>query len=137
MKFEEFDSKWEHKDEWKQSGNGFLVVVTRHWTTSISYGEEGMVNRWCVYAYIYPSHPLFKVACEKSGNEEPLIGLPFHGGISLKRLHFNEKHEITAVQLGADYGHCGDERFEQYRTKEDACVVFCGAFLLFNRLNER
>jgi hypothetical protein len=137
LTFKEFDGRWKHKDEWKQTGDGFLIVVSRHWKVSMKIHEDGLVNGWCVYAYIYPSHPLFKAACESSAYEEPLIDLPFHGGITKKELHFNDNHEVTAVQLGADYSHLGDEHYERYGTKLEAWPVFCGAFQLFNRLNER
>jgi hypothetical protein len=141
LSFQEFDGRWKHRDEWKQAGDGFLIVVSRQ--TSIGYNKENMVNEWCVYAYIYPSHPLFDAACkcptDKMWCEQPLSDLPFHVGISKKELHFNQNGEITAVQLGADYAHIDDQRFEFCGTKEEvwrvASVVFNDAFQLFNHLS--
>ena len=51
-------NKWEHKEEWWKKGKEFLVVVRHHRAVVPEEFNLGP-NRWAVYAYIYPDHPLF------------------------------------------------------------------------------
>lgn len=130
---------WEHKDVWvKRFGHkGFTIEVSRHG----SYVDEfrGMgPNRWCVYVYVYPTHPFFKRIDEdvaappdetgwKSAYPNMVGYLPLHCGCSFFHSHRDEKGKITAYQIGADYNHLHDEMYTHDSTKEDAGSVFADA----------
>ncbi len=137
--FYSFKEQLAHKDEWRMVGpkNDFAVVVSRHWKATLHPAIRETVeyvNQWCVYAYIYPAHRLFNEASKAEGWLPAVMDLPFHGDITLKRLHFDEKKQISSVQLGADYNRCGDERFQRYVTKYEAHEVFRDAYNLFVEL---
>ena len=115
-----------HKEEWIRHGEGFRVSVSRH--TSC---EE---NRWCVYAYVYESHPLFNSITDgdyyNSIYEDKL-----HGGCTYYREHSGGCGGVVK-QFGADYNHLGDSRFHSFSTKEEAFEVFRDCDLLFDWLTE-
>lgn len=111
---------WTHKDEWRLRHSTFMVTV-EHFTLPVSddrYRDGG--HRWCVYAFIYPEHPLFsrfalrrldgtKMVIYRS--EDCLSGAPLHGGCSLVRPHHDADGKVTSVQFGADYNHLHDRHF--------------------------
>ena len=131
---------WKHKDEWKKMGpdmseRPFSVLVSRH---------EGLVepefgsgpHRWCVYAYIYPGHPLFADFDTKGEMfQDACSGLPLHWGPSFFRPHFGaDGEEVSAFQVGSDYNHLHDEAFTMCATRDDAKLVFDDAELLYRHL---
>lgn len=124
---------WNHKDEWRRFGEGFMVSVSRH---HIDSGDDA--NRWCVYAYVYPKHRIF-YELEKTSDAEIMGscgGLSCHSYVSLYRVHRNDAGDVLSVQIGWDYNHDGDYRFTTYATPEAAHMVFWDAGELFKQLDE-
>ena len=127
-------------DEWKRVGKDFLVVVKRH--TSATPAEfacgEGP-HRWCVYAYIYPSHPHFEAfdGTETMWQDAATV-LPMHGGPSLLRVHTKHPdHAITSYQVGADYNHLHDDEYTHMANEIEAASVFRDADELFDWLSRK
>lgn len=126
---------WNHKDEWRRSGQGFMVVVSRHHFGDGEISEDE--NRWCVYAYVYPKHRIFD-RLDKADNAGVLrdcCGLYCHSYVSLYRVHRDESGTVQSVQIGWDYNHDGDE-FSTRKTPGEASVVFWHASRLFDQLDE-
>lgn len=120
-------SGWRHKDEWKREGKGHCVVISRH----TAHGDNGDNNRWCVYLYIYPSHPAFALfRPDKDMWSQP--NFDCHSYVSLFNVHRNNKGEIGSFQLGWDYNHDGDN-FGWRATPDDASSVFWDANNLFEQ----
>ena len=128
--------EFKHNDEWSVHGTDFVVRVTRHTAQPSSYDQYEGVNRWAVYAYIYPSHPHFANFAGDDMCQDAASMMPMHGGPSYLRRHFYDGKECS-IQVGADYQHLHDEHFTHYATKEDAREVFIDAEYLFNWLQER
>jgi hypothetical protein len=127
---------WGHRDEWKCFGRNFLVTVKRH-PEPVRDDDFRGPNRWCVYAYVYPKHPLF---AEFKGNDmwqDAANAMPLHGGPSLLRWHRDDEGAPMSVQVGADYDHLHDERFTHCATQDDAAEVFADADELFEYLKTR
>jgi len=112
---------WDKKDEWWKKGNGHLVVVKRHSIQPSNYINDisDGLNRWAVYAYIYPDHPMFS-QFDKNGPmyQEAANLLPLHGGPSYFEAHEHDG-KVTSYQIGADYNHLHDNRFTHIDTPED------------------
>lgn len=129
--------EWNHKEEWHKRGQDFLIVVKRH---SVFHNDpmEGP-HRWCVYAYVYPSHPYFgKFLPDGSMTQDACCAMPLHSYPSYFRAHWDREVEaITSFQVGADYNHLHDDRFTHHKTPEDAYEVFDDAQQLFDWLKER
>lgn len=121
---------WAHKDEWRVFGDNFCITITRHSGTPIDRSEGR--NKWAVYAYVYPEHPLFD---ELKDKDMFTTGLPFHCGGSFFQKHESEG-KITAIQVGADYNHLHDAHYTHYVTREDAGEIFEDAEELFKHLQE-
>lgn len=112
---------WDHKEEWWQRGQNFLVVV-RRWASNFEDSFEGP-HRWAVYAYIYPKHPYFAAFNGPHMWQEAATAMPFHSYPSLLEYPMYEG-AISAVKVGSDYHHLHDDRFTHYATKEEAREVF-------------
>ena len=125
---------WDHKDEWHQRGKDFLVVV-KHYTVE-PHPIEG-VNRWNVYAYIYPKHPHFGKFEGTAMYQDAASAMPFHAGPSFLRVHRADDGNITSVQVGSDYNHIHDDEFGHMENMEQAWTVFQDAEELFNWLTVR
>ncbi len=123
---------WKHKDLWSRRSDYFCVEVSRH-TSHSDFIERGE-NRWCVYAYIYPTHPHFKNFSGSDMWQEASTVLPLHGGPSMLRWHKDVAGHVTSIQVGADYDHDGDEWFADCATADDASTVFWDADELFKWL---
>lgn len=124
---------WRHKDSWGRRGKDFMVEVTRH-RSELGVDECGEgPHRWCVYAYIYPSHPHFASFSGPHIWQDATQALPLHGGCSLLNYPMYEG-KVTSVQVGADYHHLHDDRFTHYATADEARVVFEDAEELFEKL---
>lgn len=135
--------QYRRTEQYKQEGNGFLVMVSHHTVEALD--ESGCFDRtgphrWCVYAYIYPSHPHFKAF---DGTEtmwqSAATAMPGHGDPSLVRVHTGPKPTYYAgsYQVGWDYNHLHDWSYTQMETPEDALSVFRDADRLFDWLAER
>ena len=130
-------SNWTHKDEWKMTGKDFIVQVSRHSATPSEYDLSEGVNRWAVYAYIYPRHPHFASFTGDDMNQDAACMMPLHCGPSFFRRHIGDDGKTCSVQVGADYHHLYDSRFTHHATKEDAGEVFGDAENLHVWLSER
>lgn len=128
-------TEWDHKDEWRKFGRGFMVIVSRHNARSSLDLDEGP-HRWCVYAYIYPKHPYFARFNGPHMWQEAATRMPLHGYPSLLEYPMYDG-KITSVKVGADYNHLHDDRFTHYATQDDAAEVFSDADELFVWLSDR
>lgn len=134
--------KYRKTEDWKRNGAGFLVVVHHHTEPQSEepacFDSEGP-HRWCVYAYIYPSHPHFAAFDgTETMHQEAAAVMPGHSYVSLLRIHTKQPdHAITSYQVGWDYNHDGDARFTRNATADEAYVVFQDADALFDWLSER
>jgi len=129
-------SHWDYKEEWHRLGAGFRVVVKRHQTESYRPANDGR-QRWAVYAYIYPSHPIFSLFDGDDLFQMAANELPLHCGASYLHWHCDTDGQRTSVQIGSDYDHLYDERFSHYRTKEEASEVFHDAKRLYEYLDAK
>lgn len=132
--------KYRRSEDYKREGKNFLVVVNHHLVKVLDesgcYDSTGP-NRWCVYAYIYPSHPHFKAfdGTEKMW-QDATCAMPGHGDPSLMRVHSGPKGHVGSYQVGWDYNHLHDWSYTQMSTPEDAGSVFHDADALFDWLAE-
>lgn len=130
-------NNWNHKELWRKWDKYFSVEVSRHEEAvpeqGHCYDSEGP-HRWCVYAYVYPGHPLFaQFDASKSMWSQP--AMPGHGGVSFYKPHLDHKTQaITSHQIGWDYNHLHDWRFTQMASPDAAHVVFSDAQELFDFL---
>ena len=101
--------EWNHKDLWISRHDKFAVEVSRH--IGQAHEELGLgPNRWCVYAYVYPEHPLFESIDLNGGMwQSALVDLPLHGGCSFFKVHQEFGGKVTSAQIGCDYNHYGDD----------------------------
>jgi len=129
---------WDRKDEWRRLGTDFLVSVSRH-NGYVAKGDDRGINRWAVYAYIYPNHPLFKTFTGDDMFQDAAQKLPLHGGcmggVSFLEWHHKDGKPCS-VQVGGDYDHLHDRCFTHYATAEEAGEVFQDADRLFNYLQK-
>jgi hypothetical protein len=125
-------NNWNKKDIWTRRSSNFLVEISRHSTESINdmYGT----NMWCVYAYIYKSHPHFDKFDGCRMFQDAACSLPLHAGPSFLKYHRNNDGIITCVQVGADYNHLHDDNYTYYLDEKDAISVFEDADNLFDWL---
>lgn len=129
-------SNWKRKDLWIQRSNKFAVEVSRHTVAPSSITPDEGVNRWAVYAYIYPDHRLFERFVGTDMYQDATSCLPLHCGPSYLRAHRNDEGKITCYQVGADYHHLHDDRFADFETEKDAYEVFGDAQELFAHLED-
>lgn len=129
--------EWRHRDDWSLYGDNFLIVVSRHSVELSPFDRDEGQHRWAMYAYIYPGHRLFEDFHGPDMWQPAATALPLHGGPSLLRWHYDDNHNPTSVQVGADYHHIGDSRFSRYATMDDAYEVFADAEKLFDYLERR
>ncbi len=124
--------EWEYSEEWGSRHDKFTVEVSRH--VAQAHEELGMgPNRWCIYVYIYPEHPLFGSIDLGGGMWQNLLAnLPLHGGCSFFKVHQQFKGEVTSVQIGCDYSHYWENRYSHMATKAEASSVFQDAKKLFD-----
>lgn len=128
---------WRHKDIWSANGVGFLVQVSHHTGEPSSFNYEDEGHRWCVYAYIYPTHPRFAAFSGPSMFQDAACALQLHGGPSLLRWHYEDDGKPCSVQVGADYNHLHDTWFTQCSTEQEASEVFEDAQRLFEYLSAK
>lgn len=84
-------------------------IELKHWTLevpsmdSMGYGP----NKWNLYVYIRPSHPLFaliKADCEE-WNDPNIQAMNLHGGCTYCEM------DNQTLKVGCDYCHLNDQRF--------------------------
>lgn len=132
---------WKHKDIWRFTDEKtFTVEVSRHQVEVPEGGcyDSDLGHRWCVYAYIYPTHPHFEKFDDSDRMwQDAASAMPFHGGPSYLHRHMKMKDGKpvpVSIQVGADYNHDGDWQHTRNATQEDAHEVFADAERLVNWL---
>ena len=125
---------WKHKEQWQKRDSNFLVEISRHEVEKSDMFPNDGIYRWCIYAYIYPTHPLFKNIHNEDIHQESVSKMPLHSGASLVRNHHDSDGEVTSIQVGADYNHLHDEQFTLIYEVEDASSIFDDAERLFEWL---
>ena len=128
--------EWNHNDEWRKTGNKFTVVISRREVPLSEFERNLGINRWAVYAYLYPDHPHFAKFEGPDLLQDATINMPLHGGASFLQYHYTDKGALTSVQVGADYGHLDDNCYSYKATKAEAAVVFADADWLVRWLEE-
>ena len=127
---------WKKKDIWIRRTNKFSVEVSRHTVAPSTIDPYEGVNRWAVYAYIYPDHRSFDRFEGNSMFQEAACSMPLHAGPSFLRVHRDDGGKVACYQVGADYHHYGDDRFADYENESDAASVFWDADNLFKWLSD-
>jgi hypothetical protein len=83
-------------------------------------GDGG--NKWNVYCYIYPEHPLFKKIKANGGMwQDALNVLPLHCGVTYFEPNYKKegrKLVITSYKIGCDYNHLYDDEFTHMTIKD-------------------
>ncbi len=102
--------EWAHKDTWRKEGNNFLVTI-EHFRIGYTPSRGEGVERWCVYAYVYPKHPRFKAFKDTDIRQDATNDLPLHGGCTYLRRHTDNDGAVCSIQVGADYNHLHDSFF--------------------------
>lgn len=132
---------FKHKNCYVLSGEHFAVEITRH-SVDIALSFDGG-QRWCVYAYIHPKHPFFKIVNKIDPDDyfNSMYSLEvnnlLHGGctyfvkINQKSYKMNNKY----IKFGADYNHYEDKRFTFYKDLYEAFDVHDDAKRLYDYLN--
>jgi len=119
---------WTPKRSWRKDGKGFCVEVI----CSENKHDDYAPYTWCVYAYIYPKHPLFERIEPHCHAWDTNTGLECHSYVSFFRTHVG-KDGVLSHQIGWDYKHDGDDR---YQMDSEGFSVFCDAENLVKQLNE-
>lgn len=134
--------QFQPKREWWCHGNEFLVTVKHYIETPSEFMElnfdEGP-NRWNVYCFIYPSHPLFKkfkTVGRSGGWPSICYTFPLHGGVSYFCKYTMDNRKVTSYKVGCDYHHLHDNRFTYMETTEEAKEVFQDAERLHEWLSK-
>jgi hypothetical protein len=120
-------TKWSEYNREKH----FLVEIC-HWYSEPykdwNDGDGG--NRWNVYCYIYPEHPLFKKIKPNGGMwQDALSRLPLHRGVTYFEPNYNNV-VIASYKIGCDYNHLYSDEFthmtikDANRIKHDATVLY-------------
>ena len=128
-------SEWLKKDMWSKRGKDFMVQISRHTVAASLIDQYEGVNRWAVYAYIYPKHRHFQRFEGLDMWQEAASILPLHSGPSYLRAHRDDNGQIVSYQVGADYHHLYDDRFADYADLNHAFEVERDADELFDWLS--
>lgn len=134
MAFEDY----RYSEKWSRRSDTHTVEVSRHSEEYASRHDERGPNRWCVYAYLYPSHPLFaslSVEYTVSTLPEFVKSFPLHCGPSFFSTHIDNTGKVTCFQIGCDYNHLYDEYFTRMSSPNDVFSVFDDADRLFDFLS--
>lgn len=122
-------------------GKNFMVQISR-W----QFQQGSDKYNWNLYCYIYPDHPLFDTFQTEDYDQGSVQFFDWHGGATLMefcygRKKWNEKISAedmphrTAVKIGCDYMHHGDDEFSYWETP---CPrLMADARELFSILTER
>lgn len=128
-------SEWDKKTLWIKRGKNFAVEVSRHNGPALDPSDG--VNRWCVYAYIYPKHPHFAAFSGDRLFQDATNCMPLHGDCSYLRYHLNSDGTYASIQVGADYSHFNDGHYTHMNDEKEAASVFADADELFTWLETR
>ena len=128
---------WRKKELWFKHGNGFCIEVSKHLEIVHEEIKREGPNRWCVYAYIYTNHPLFKKIKGTDIFQESLSGIPFHKGCTYVEQKIEPiNKEICSYKIGADYHHLHDDEYTYMNNGNEAEQVFDDAERLAMYLEE-
>lgn len=131
---------WKHKSEWSKRGNNFMIIVSRHHVEPPASEFDRGCNQWAVYAYLYPKHHLFDSFNVDDGIfQDAARNMPLHCGPSYFMVHraSNEGNsDISAIQIGSDYGHLYDAHYTHYTDDDLPADVFDDADRLFQYLTK-
>lgn len=128
-------NEWLKKDVWSTRGKDFMVQISRRTVEPSPITPYEGVNRWAVYAYIYPKHRHFGRFEGSDMYQDATSVLPLHAGPSYLQVHRDENGDICSYQVGADYHHLYDDRFADYADLEQAYEVKRDAQELFDWLS--
>lgn len=121
--------EWREVRRWLARGDNFTVEVAHE---NLAMSRKGGMNRWNVYAYIYPSHPHFGNFSGDDWYQDAAMDMPLHGGPTF--FMWNRTSGSQTVQVGCDYCHLHDDSYERASTREEAYGVFDDAERLFRWL---
>ena len=110
-------TSWAHIDD-----AGTYRVELAHWPDG-AYGERGP-NRWAVYVFVYPKHPLFARFIGRDLWQEATSGLPGHSYCSFLKCHTDDDGKPCSWQAGWDYGHDTDARYSHYTADEAGVFLY-------------
>lgn len=121
------------------------TLLRRHKTFSVEIvhrkDEPGMLfagdqgNRWFIYVYLYPKHPLFE-GNSRSDEYSSETGINFHCGCTYKDRIFENNGNIKCVKLGCDYVHYGDDFYSEIDVTDTHNFVKSDAEEIFKTLKE-
>lgn len=132
MKNIEFNGKsWKPSQSWFIRSKTFSVEVKLHSENPAFNDGFGGEFRWCVYAYIFPKHPLFPKFESDQIYQDATEIMPLHCGCSYL------KRSADVVKVGCDYNHLHDDFYTHLEGPEDALSVFNDANELFDWLEDR
>jgi hypothetical protein len=121
-------------------GKNFMVQISR-W----QFQPDSDKYNWNLYCYLYPEHPLFETFKTESYDQEGVGFFDWHGGATLLEFCYGRKKWLekfsvedvphrTAVKIGCDYMHHGDDAFSEWETPSP--VLLAHARELFSILNQ-
>lgn len=120
---------WEASQSWLRRGRNFRVEVL-HFHRGTDSGHH-----WCVYAYAYPSHPLFHRFKGEDMWQGATDELELHGGCTFCQAYRDADGVPVAWKVGCDYQHYGDERYQRLAPDGTGNLVFRDAGVLFDQLD--
>lgn len=121
--------EWQQETNWLKREKGFNVKVKK-WTMQgwdFENNELKTKNCWNIYVSYFRDNPDFN----SIKNEDFDFGYDFHGGITYTNFTENVK------EIGCDYLHCNDEKFEGFSTPKEAYEVFDDANAIYEYLKQR
>jgi len=116
-----------HSETWQEKGENFTVEI-KHWkcpSFDIRTDEKFIADRWNVYAYIFPKHPVFdEISTDHLFLDHHITDM-FHWGLSYHQWNYDKDGKVYSKKLGSDYDHLHDnyERvsdIERTPTQNDA-----------------
>lgn len=92
-------------------------------------------NRWFIYVYLYPKHPLFE-GNSRSDEYSSETGINFHCGCTYKDRMFDSNGNIKCVKIGCDYVHYGDDIYSEIDVSDTHNFIKSDAEEIFKTLKE-
>lgn len=99
-----------NSEKWQQKGENFTVEI-KHWKSpgiDIDTHEKTIDDRWNVYAYIFPKHPIFDEIKNDDLFLQHEIEELFHWGLSYHKWNYDADGAVYSKTLGSDYQHLHD-----------------------------
>ena len=143
MSIEDFRSKqiWTKYFRDENGTATHLIELSNHKTQPMPEMDRGE-NNWCLYAYIYPEHPMFKLfnfpSHDYYSKEASFIeDMPLHGGVTYLEYYWTDSEMLgapsygqkaleqplkTSVKVGCDYSHAWDEIYSTMETPSNGLI---------------